>query len=266
MTTKSASSTVGCNTDYSWNSFDSVAYLEHNYQSVRSDDQQILNFVRKFLSGALATSGAPAWRRGIDVGTGANLYPALAMLPFCREITLYEHSQSNVDWLNSEKKAAWPSWETAWHRFWSLLTNSEPYQDFPGDPRTALTERTKVVPGNVFDLSPEDGRWDIGTMFFVAESITSQPDEFRSAVDHFLSVLTPNAPFAIAFMEHSKGYTVGNTRFPATDIGQSHVQSCLDERATEVCIEHIGTGQNPLRDGYSGMLIACGLVKEQPNP
>lgn len=36
-------------------------------------------------------------RNPIDVGTGTNLYPALAMLPLVESITLGEHSQANPD-------------------------------------------------------------------------------------------------------------------------------------------------------------------------
>ncbi len=269
MTTESISSSssssmakVGRNSDFPWNEFDPEAYLAHNYQSVRDDDRQIVSFVRSFFVDAFATAPAKAGRRGIDVGTGANLYPALAMLPFCDEITLYEFSHSNAAWLQRQRADGWPSWRTVWHRFWDLLSESGPYENFPGDPHAELTNRVGVTHGSVFDLDPEVDRWDVGTMFFVAESITSQETEFRSAVDHFLDILLPNAPFAIAFMEHSGGYTVGGVHFPATAIGRRDVRVCLDHRASEVRIEHVGLGTNPVRDGYTGMLIACGRAKE----
>jgi hypothetical protein len=261
MTTGSAcAATVGRNVDYPWNEFDPEAYLKHNYESVRDDDRAIVRFVRDFFAGTLSDPEVPG-RRGIDVGTGANLYPALTMLPFCDAITLYEYSQSNVDWLERQSAAGWPTWDTAWHAFWDLLTDAAPYLDFRGDPRAELTRRAAVSRGSVFDLDPAAGRFDLGTMFFVAESITSERAEFHAAVERFLGVLAPNAPFAIAFMEHSGGYTVGGTRFPATDIGQQDVRDHLSERASEVRVEHVGTGTNPLREDYTGMVMACGRVK-----
>lgn len=264
MTTGSAcAATVGRNVDFPWNEFDPEAYLKHNYESVRDDDREIVRFVREFFVRTLSDE-APG-RRGIDVGTGANLYPALMMLPFCDEITLYEYSESNVEWLRRQREAGWPSWATAWCAFWDLLADERPYLDFPGDPRTELTRRAEVSRGSVFDLDPAAGRYDLGTMFFVAESITSERAEFHAAVQRFLGVLVPNAPFAIAFMEHSAGYTVGDRHFPATDIGQQEVRDYLTVRASEVLVEHVGTGTNPLRDGYSGMVMACGRVKDAPH-
>ncbi|CAM5649016.1 hypothetical protein SANTM175S_10556 [Streptomyces antimycoticus] len=57
------------------------------------------------------------------------------------------------------------------------------------------------VAGSLFDLCSGAERWDLGTMFFVAESITTSLDEFRRGVGCFMSALNPGAPFAAAFME-----------------------------------------------------------------
>lgn len=97
-------------------------------------------------------------------------------------------------------------------------------------------------------------------MFFVAESITERPDEFQSAIDHFINALRPGAPFAIAFMEHSTGYRVANHRFPATNIDDTAVKKCLHSNVSIRSIEHIDQGAVPLRDGYTGMLLALGHV------
>ncbi|MEU6745518.1 hypothetical protein ABZ914_04775 [Spirillospora sp. NPDC046719] len=44
-----------------------------------------------------ATVTLPAGARGIDVGTGTDLYPALALLPLCEEgLTLWEQGNFKV--------------------------------------------------------------------------------------------------------------------------------------------------------------------------
>lgn len=251
------------NVDYPWDEFDPEEYLTHNYAELRDDDREILEFVSSFFVEAFRGNEKTGTLRAIDVGTGANLYPAMAMLPFCSSITLYEYSQSNVDWLRREHADGWPSWHRAWDKFWTLLCKQETYSDFSVNPNAELWERTEVVHGSVFDLGSDQRRWDLGTMFFVAESITQRRTEFTSAVDHFLDALAPNAPFAIAFMEHSGGYHVADKHFPATDIGSGDVHGCLDDRAVDVELLRVETGDKPLRDGYSGMIIACGRVKDR---
>lgn len=248
------------NADYPWDEFDPVSYLAHNYSELREDDRQILTFVRDFLASASTSLADRPQMRGIDIGTGPNLYPALAMLPFCAEITLYEFSKSNVDWLEQQHAAGWPTWAGMWQQFWAVLCEDPTYARFDRPHMNAVLSRsTLVVHGSVFDLicSPDE-QYDIGTMFFGPESLSPRRSEFSAALDHLLDALTPNAPFAVAFMEHSAGYDVGETFFPATNISVDDVNDYLKTRTRDVRIERVGTGKEPLRSGYSGMIVACG--------
>ncbi|MFD9739703.1 SCO2525 family SAM-dependent methyltransferase [Umezawaea sp. NPDC059074] len=247
------------NADIPWYQFDPNDYLARNYARVRSEDHRVVELVRDFFGRQFASGRPPAGLCGIDVGTGANLYPALSMLPFCESITLYEHAKSNLEWLAEQAAADWPSWPDVWSDFWSVLGAGRHYAELGEDPRRALARRVEVVPGSVFALDPAARRWDMGTMFFVAESITSEPVEFTAAVRGFLEVLSPGAPFCITFMENSLGYEVAGIEFPAVSIGRDDVLDCLAELADDVAVDRVGPGAEPkLRDGYSGMLVACG--------
>jgi hypothetical protein len=249
------------NADYPWHQFDPVAYLKQNYAEMRADDHLILEIIRDFFLAELGTSFTRSGYRGIDVGTGANIYPALAMLPFCDEITLYEYSKSNLDWLARQAGAEPPSCDPAWLEFWRVLCEHEVYDRIGGDPRAALNARVEVRDGSVFTLDPVSGRWDLGTMFFVAESITSRHGEFTKAVHRFLDALRPGAPFALAFMENSSGYTVAGRHYPAVAVGKDDVVDCLEGRSLQLEVHRIDPLGHRLRPGYSGMLVACGLVR-----
>lgn len=65
--------------------------------ATRYCDRAMCRYSRNFFTSAVEGTVA----RGIDVGTGANLYPCLSMLPFCGEITLWERGEANVAWLQS---------------------------------------------------------------------------------------------------------------------------------------------------------------------
>jgi hypothetical protein len=250
------------NSDYPWDAFDTVEYFKHNYETMRGDDSQVLAFVRDYFARVSTSFGDRFDVRGIDVCAGPNLYPTLAMLPFCAEVTMYEYSRSNVAWLQQQKSSQWPTWSTSWRDFWDLLCKDSVYAnaDQPDMP-AELSRRVKIVHGNVFDLNgAQDRRYDIGTMFFGPESLSPQKAEFRSALDHLLDVLRPDAPFAVAFMEHSKGYPVAETVFPATDVGLDEILQCLNGRTWDLCYEHIDISDAPIRDGYTGMIVTCGRV------
>jgi len=247
------------NKDVPWYRFDPNDYLARNYASVSSEDHRVVELVRDFFGRHFSSCRPPAGLRGIDVGTGANLYPALSMLPFCESITLYEHAKSNLEWLVEQSAANWPSWPDVWQDFWAVLGVGPYYAELGEHARQALARRVEVVSGSVFTLDLADRRWDMGTMFFVAESITSEPAEFAAAVHGFLRVLRPGAPFFIAFMEKSDGYEVAGIKFPAVAIDLEDVASCLDGRADGIILDRIEMGEgSKLRDGYSGMLVACG--------
>ena len=82
---------------FSWDDFSSQDYWRHNYVTVQPEDQEIIDWVSKFFIQAFASHDRA--RRAIDVGSGANLYPALLMLPWTDQILLSDFSASNVRWL-----------------------------------------------------------------------------------------------------------------------------------------------------------------------
>jgi hypothetical protein len=236
----------GRNGQFDWDRFDSEAYVAHNYRAVRDDDRQIVGIVRDFFAGA----GAVPQARAVDVGSGANLYPALAMLPFCAELDLWEYSAANVAWLRRQVAG----FERNWLDFWDIYRQAPAYRELT-DPRTALAVRARVHQASVFDLPAR--RWDLGTMFFVACSLSSDLAEFRRAVHMFVGALRPGAPFAAAFMANSQGYQVADRWFPAVAIDATEVHASLAGVATGVTVTPIDVG-DPLRDGYAGMIVATG--------
>ncbi|ADD40871.1 SCO2525 family SAM-dependent methyltransferase [Stackebrandtia nassauensis] len=236
------------NDAYEWDRFNPESYQQHNYRDLRSDDREILEIIRDHF-----TATAPdAPVTGIDVGAGPNLYPTLSMLPFCDDIELYEYSNSNVEWLREQIKA----YDHSWDKFWGVLEQSPEYSKIT-DPRQRLASIARVTQGSIFDLPRR--RWGMGTMFFVAESLTQDMDEFRLAVAKFAGALLPGAPFAAAFMKESHGYRVDDTAFPAVAINSSHVAQCFQGITSEVLTTEV-TFEHPLRDGYDGMIVATGLI------
>ena len=240
------------NSDVAWGTFDPIAYVDHNYRDLQAEDAEILNIVRDHFADHFRTQGVgPVY--GIDVGTGANLYPALSKLPWCDEITLFERSPANVQYLQGQLD----SYDRNWDQFWDALTENETYGSFAVDPRQQFRKVVKVVQGNIFDLERLAGRWSVGTMFFVAESMTSSYDEFNRGVECFMRALAPGAPFFTAFMEHSNGYCTGEEFFPACDVGEHEVRMSLEPFADEFRVQRLKS-EAVVREGYSGMILSYG--------
>jgi len=179
------------------------------------------------------------------------------MLPWCDGITLFERSPSNVGYLQGQLD----SYDENWDQFWGVLTENEAYGSFAVDPRQQFRRVVKVEQGDIFDLERFAGRWSVGTMFFVAESMTSSFDEFNRGVECFMRALAPGAPFVTAFMEHSKGYYTGGKFFPACDVGACEVRGSLEQFADELKVYRLNT-EAMLRAGHPGTILSYGWRAE----
>jgi hypothetical protein len=185
------------------------------------------------------------------------------MLPWTEQILLTDLSARNVDWLRRQLADGNTAW--TWQAFWDELHKAEGY-DGIGAPHKQLWQacfRDPKCPGieqrSVFGLPAE--QWDLGTMFFVAESITEDPAEFRKAVAHFVGALKPGAPFATAFMAGSDGYTVAGTRFPALPVTPDDVKLYFTELgASNLSVELLRT-EHRVRPGYERMIVATGFTR-----
>jgi len=240
------------NDDQPWNDFDPVSYHSANYRELHANDRRILELIADFLAAARTRRDG---RHGLDVGTGTNLYPTLAMLPSCDAITLVERGGRNLGWLKSQVGRYAESWDP----YWETLVNRQPaYYKEVGNPRDRLHSLVRVHRGNIFNLHRES--YDIGTMFFVAESITARVTEFARATRCFVGSLHRYAPFAAAFMKNSKGYRVGQRDYAAVAVAEDDVDRCLRSLAHGVEISTIPAGPNPLRHGYDGLILATGYA------
>lgn len=251
------------NAEAPWGEFSPDDYWRDNYATMLPVDQEIIRRVGSFFIHAFAGRGRA--KRAIDVGSGTNLYPALLMLPWTEQILLSDHSASNVRWLRRRVADDETPW--TWEPFWRVMHPLEGYNRI-SEPRQHLRKACLGKPGHggierhsVFDLPR--AQWQLGTMFFVAESITEDPQEFRAAIDGFVGALEPGAPFAAAFMAGSDGYPVAGTPFPALRITLDDVKRPFTELgASEFSVELTQT-PHLVREGYDGMIVATGVVGGQ---
>jgi hypothetical protein len=245
------------NADCPWDLFDSLAYLNKNYASLLAEDELIIARMAEFFASAKVTALRAArtteWH-GIDVGAGTNLYPTLGMLPLAEQIVLWEHAATNKSWLEN---GILP-YSQSWDEFWAALCRSGgPTYSRVRRPRAILPSVAKVQKQSIFKL-PE-ATWDIGTMFFVAESITGIIEEFELATTKFVRCLKPGAPFVAAFMRNSTGYEVGDQRFPAVAITEHHIRGLLGRLGATFDVERIPPDELD-RDDYDGMILATGFA------
>jgi hypothetical protein len=174
----------------------------------------------------------------------------MTMLPFTSEIVLYERAHPNREWLRHQLRQPAESWGP----FWDSVRGTRPAYQRVEQPWRALSRTATVVQGDLFDLEPD--QYGIGTMFFVAESISTRAEEFQEATRQFLHSLVRGSPFAMTFVRKSYGYTVGGRQFPACWVTEDDVR-CSLSRFAQVR-EVLVIDSHDLRAGYSGMIVAYG--------
>lgn len=238
------------NADAPWSKFDPEAYVDVNYRTPLDVDLLILRAMRDHFSRCFE-GVVPQSVLGIDVGAGANMYPALAMLPWCEKIVLLEYAQPNVAYL--DRQTAEGGLDATWGAFWDVLLEDPAYRDI--EPAERIAEIVRVERGNLFDLDAQPRRYDLGTMFFVADSMSECPDEFRRGVRCFMNTLSPGAPFAAAFMKESVGYWVGDQHYPAYRVNEERARESLAEFTGELEIRDL---HQVVRKGHEGMLLVLG--------
>ncbi|GAA3397489.1 SCO2525 family SAM-dependent methyltransferase [Cryptosporangium minutisporangium] len=241
------------NEEVNWNDFDAKSYLRHNYRTLRGDDRNFIIATRDHFTAHPPRPGAI----GVDLGTGANLYPAFTMLPFVEKLTLLDRSVSNVRWIAGQLCF----YDRSWDPFWQVLCENAIYRRIM-DPRAAFRRAGSVLLRDLYTFEPEV-QYDIGTMFFVAESISADWEEFKLALERFLTLLKPGAPLASAFMENSRGYQVAGKPFPAVRVDRDDITRLLSPvvEGLSVHYEPAATEDGSLREGYDGMILAVGRKK-----
>ena len=237
-----------------WSNFDADDYWKINYASVLPEDAEIIQCASKFL--IEACGDAARLKRAVDVGAGTNLYPALLMLPWAEHVVFTEYASPNIDWLSSNLADTPGQWR--WQPFWDLVAGLPCYRTIE-DPRRVLAAAHEVQTLSIFDLPRRT--WDLGSMFFVADGMTTDEAEFEAAVRTFLDALRPGSPFVMAFMEGSTGYDVHGRRFPSVRVTPRSLDALLAELpVTGTSVLRTDNSVKRLRPGYDAMLLVTGLV------
>ena len=237
-----------------WSDFDAGEYWRINYASVLPEDAEIIEFASKFL--IEACGGRSGLTRAVDVGAGSNLYPALLMLPWAEHIVFTEYASPNISWLTENLADAPGEWQ--WQPFWELIADRACYQAVE-QPRRRLAAIHEIRNVSIFDLPPRT--WDLGSMFFVADGMTTDEAEFEMAVRAFLDALKPGSPFMMAFMEGSSGYDIHGVRFPAVRVTPDSLDALLaDLPVTGTSVLRTDNSIRRVRHGYDAMLLVTGFV------
>ena len=232
------------NHDVDWDTWPVEEYLTENYREVHPADLAVIDhhsrYYRQF--------PADTFERSVEFGAGPNLYPLMLAAGVSRHIHAIEPSANSVAYLRQQLRDV-P--EASWAAFYQACRERLP--TLPEDPRDALS-RVTVAQVRAQDVDP--GAYDLGSMHFVAESVTEDRDEFEALCGLFVRSVRPEAPVVAAFMENMGRYGLGDgSRWPGYPVDADKVAAAFDGITTELHIDRIDADETLPDYGYTGMVL-----------
>lgn len=203
------------NRDVDWHTFATDNYLADNYTSLHRLDREIIRalspYYRALAPGSLASA--------LDVGTGPNLYPLMLAASASRQLHALEHSATNVAYL---KRACRDGADPNWTPFWQLCRQLDPA--LPCDLDQVLARLT-VHHGNAFDLPT--AQHDLVSMFFMAESVTGDRQEFQQLSHRFAAAAAPEGHLIAAYMAGMPQYELAGQTLPSFPLDQHTLETVM---------------------------------------
>ena len=238
------------NGDVDWDSFDTATYIADNYAELHSADREIISR----LSGFYRELPPGSVQRSLELGAGPNLYPLMLAGCVSRHIEVVERSAANVTHLRNVFSQDPPP--EHWQPFWRLSRELNPA--LPQDLRSVL-DRVVCRQGNAFDLEP--GLYGLGSMFFVAESVTSDENEFRTMCCRFVESVRPGGYVVAAFMAGMSEYGVAEEVLPSYPLSEDRLADVFGAYTERLQIRKIPPDAS-LPYQYDGMLLMTGHRSE----
>lgn len=203
------------NGDVAWDGFDTGGYLADNYTSVHVVDRAIIAELSPYYA-AIAPGSVG---RSLDVGTGPNLYPLMLASAASRRLEALEYSAANVAYL---RRTVRDGASADWAPFWSLCRSLNPAL---GRDLDSTIGRVSVRQGSAFAL-PER-RYELASMFFVAESVTGDYHEFREMCHRLVRCVVPGGHLVAAFMAGMPSYHLSGQTLPSFPLDEGTLEMTL---------------------------------------
>lgn len=210
-----------------WEKFHSDDYLVEYYDHIGNENEKLLEFL------VAAYKLMPSGLTMLDVGTGPTIYQLMAASDSVLSISCGEFLDQNLEkiraWAQNSPKAF------DWSLFTERILLLEDVHATPAKivERESLT-RHKITDIFRLDLKAEvDERlicgYDLLSVQFVPESITSSLDEYAKCLRHISLMLKPGGFLLMSAIKSAKSYRVGSDFFPAVSLNEATLSTHLVE-------------------------------------
>ncbi|MFI8106680.1 class I SAM-dependent methyltransferase [Streptomyces sp. NPDC086023] len=230
-----------------WDRWPVEDYLEENYRRLYACDAAVIRHHSAYCRPLPAGSVAEA----LELGCGPNLYPLMILAAASGRIDAVEPGAAGYAYLRRQLHHG-P--EASWQPFYDLCRRLNPA--LPASLSTAL-ERVRPLHGDVSQV--RQYRYGLGSMTFVAESVTEDGAEFAALCRAFLGCIRPGGGVLAAFMENMPSYRIGEgPLWPAFPVDAPAVREVFAPHTDRLVVRRVPKDPALPDYGHTGMLLLSG--------
>ncbi|MEU3401150.1 class I SAM-dependent methyltransferase [Streptomyces filamentosus] len=232
------------NADADWDAWPVQDYLAENYRRLHPCDVAVI----RHHAAVYRLLGPGSVERSVEFGAGPNLYPLMPAATACRRVDALEPGAAGHAYLRAQlRNGPDPSWQP----FYALCRRLD-----PALPRTlaAALRGVRAVRGDA--RAVRRGAYGLGSMSFVAESVTEDREEFARVCREFIGCVRPGGHLLAAFMENMPSYRIGDGPvWPGCPVDAAAVRAAFAPYTRELAVRRVAKDRTLPDYGDTGILL-----------
>lgn len=253
--------------DDAFEPFNPRAYLQEYYSCLGTENRALLQFLHEAYASIFRERQAA---RMLEFGGGPTLYQLISAAKYPVSIDFSDYLDENLreiqKWLHNQPGAF------CWDNYLQYALEQE---GSPSDARAraqrAHDMRTRVQRLLVCDAKRPDplgahyrAHYDIVSVNFVLESITTDMAEWDRLIEHVVSLVQPAGHLLMCAITGATSYRVGDRFFPAVPISLALLEERLRQHQFAISQSRVIDAEHQDQQGYDGICMV--LAKRECTP
>ena len=245
--------------------FDPRAYLREYYSHLGNENRALLHFLDEAYARIFTEISAA---RMLEFGGGPTIYQLISAARYAVSIDFSEYLDANLKevqlWLRNRPG------QFCWDSFIRYVLDREGAHPHPG----AVALRRELIRSKIERLIYCDAKktdplgsafrspYDIVSVHFVLESITTEMAEWNVCVDHVAPLVRPHGYLLMCAIMGASSYRVGQLYFPAVPISPEMIETKLKQQHFAIMRTHAIEAEHKDEQGYDGIFMV--LARKEP--
>jgi len=211
-----------------WNQWSPKTYLKDFYSKVDDDEIETISFLTQL------AKQIPKNQKIVEFGTGPTLHHIFPFAAVASEIHMVDYLKTNLNEISKwvDEKHDCHNWDSFIRYVLKCEGNKSP-TSIDVEERKAVTSKkiTKLMQADARKIDPFGRRaresYRVVLSCYCADSATDNHEDFTLFMKNITSLVKPGGMFITACLRKSKYYTVGDRRFPSSDVDENLLETIL---------------------------------------